>query len=223
MNGKSLKFAIAVLALLILGALGVWRLGIFGGSLDVVSSGSRVLGDPFAGPSAVGTVTMNGAGSTNQGAAGGAGVSDAGAAHMGETATGSSNGVAAAEQPTNYTLEQFQELTSKTFRDLPTSAQMRDLTEEQAHGYPEPLAKAGPALGRIAQAVHDQPALAGAASEFYIRCAQDADVLAPVRALCYSQVLKDPKAPPAQSLPPEVVRLAHLIPAAAEDGAPAGK
>ena len=115
--------------------------------------------------------------------------------------------------PMSYTPSQFQALSAKILRELPTSAAMRDLTEEEAHGYPEPLAKAGPLLGKIAQAVQSQPELKELATDFYVSCTQDRDILEPARALCYSHILTDPKAPRAEDLPPEVVRLAKLIPA----------
>jgi hypothetical protein len=111
------------------------------------------------------------------------------------------------------TPEQFGELTERTLRELPTSADLKNLTEEEAHDYPEPLARAGVPLGRIAQAVHDQPSLRPQATRFYADCARSDTVVVPVRALCYAHILGDPQAPAPESLPSEVVRLAKLIPA----------
>jgi hypothetical protein len=110
--------------------------------------------------------------------------------------------------------EQFVELTERTLRELPTAEDFKNLTEDEAHHYPEPLARAGGPLGRIAQAVHDQPSLRPQAERFYSECARAEALVVPVRALCYSHVIGSPQAPPAESLPAEVVRLAKLVPRA---------
>lgn len=109
--------------------------------------------------------------------------------------------------------EQFAALTERTLHELPTALDLRNLSEEEAHDYPEPLARAGVPLGRIAQAVHDQPSLKPQATRFYSDCAKSETIVVPIRALCYSHVLGDPQAPSPESLPSEVVRLARLIPA----------
>lgn len=111
------------------------------------------------------------------------------------------------------TPEEFTSLTEQTLGDLPTTNDLHGMSEEEAHDYPEALARAGGPLGQIAQAVHDQPALRSQATKFYADCASAESVVIPVRALCYSHVLGDAHAPTPESLPPEVVRLAKLIPA----------
>lgn len=111
-----------------------------------------------------------------------------------------------------WTAEQFGALTEQTLRELPTANDLKNLSTEEAHDYPEPLARAGAPLGRIAQAVNDQPSLKPQATRFYSDCARSEAIVVPVRALCYSHVMEDPQAPPAESLPAEVIRLAKLIP-----------
>lgn len=107
---------------------------------------------------------------------------------------------------------QFNDLIHKTLNELPTAASLRDLSEEETHDTPETVSEAGTQLGRIAQAVHDNPALAPAAADFYSRCARQAEVLTSVRALCYSHVMKPSDGENDPSIPPEVVRLARQIP-----------
>jgi hypothetical protein len=108
--------------------------------------------------------------------------------------------------------EQFAELCHQILKDLPTAANIRGLTDEEVHDTPEPIAVAGTQLGRIAQAVHDNPSLARAANDFYGRCAHQNEVLTPVRALCYSHVMNLKTDVSSDEVPEEVVRLARLIP-----------
>jgi hypothetical protein len=106
----------------------------------------------------------------------------------------------------------FAALAERTLRELPTAADMRALTPEQMHGYPPPIARAGRALGRVAQEVHDHPELAESAARFYRSCALSPAVVDPIRAMCYFHVMDTPDAPPAGSVPAEVARLARLLP-----------
>lgn len=105
---------------------------------------------------------------------------------------------------------EFERLLDRTYRELPTLEEIQRLPEEDAHDYPEPVARAGAALGDIAQAVEVEPSLKPQATGFYVQCARDGALVTPVRALCYSHVIGDPKAPSEETLPSEVVRLAKL-------------
>lgn len=112
--------------------------------------------------------------------------------------------------PSIMSAAEFERLIDRTYRELPTLEDLQLLSEEEAHDYPEPVALAGTALGAIAQAVDGNPALKPQATDFYVQCARDGALVTPVRALCYSHVIGDPKAPSEETLPSEVVRLAKL-------------
>lgn len=82
------------------------------------------------------------------------------------------------------TLAEFSELAQKTLLALPTLQNLRGLTNEEVHETPMVLRQAGHDLGEIAQALHDNPALASEAAAFYRTCFTRDDFPASVRGLC---------------------------------------
>src|SRR5690348_13606320 len=71
---------------------------------------------------------------------------------------------------------EFDELAAKTLSELPTAEDLRKSLREEDNehdAYPEALMRVGRPLGRIAQAVHDQPSLKPRATEFYVKCTLD--------------------------------------------------
>jgi len=90
---------------------------------------------------------------------------------------------------------EFQSLAEKVLAGLPKRAELRKLTDAQLHHAPPEVVRAGTLLGRVAQALHDNPSLGSLGSEFYKRCTSDQDFVTSVRALCYARlVARDPLA-----------------------------
>ena len=81
-------------------------------------------------------------------------------------------------------LGEFRELTSKTQGLLPKVSDLRKLGADEVHRTPELIREAGTALGNIAQALHDNPALASEAKAFYQECFQRTELPAQIRGLC---------------------------------------
>lgn len=89
--------------------------------------------------------------------------------------------------------ERFAVLTDKVLRELPKVGDLQGLSEEETHGAPGAVRRAGASLGEIAEALDANPELAPQALEFYRGCATQSEGLKSVRALCLSnyQALAD--------------------------------
>jgi hypothetical protein len=82
--------------------------------------------------------------------------------------------------------EEFRALGAAVMQALPTKADLRKLSDAEAHETPAPIITAGIELGKIAQAVADDPALEAEAITLYRECAVSPQHPDSVRALCYS-------------------------------------
>lgn len=95
--------------------------------------------------------------------------------------------VAAPAAPVKHmSTEEFRALGAEVMKALPTKADLKKLTDEEAHGTPAPIITAGVELGKIAEAIADDPALEAEAITLYRECAASPQHPDSVRALCYS-------------------------------------
>lgn len=81
--------------------------------------------------------------------------------------------------------EEFRALLLSVRAALPRKEALQKLDESEIHGTPEPIVEAGRQLGRVAQALADDPSHAREAFGFYESCAGTHDFADSVRALCF--------------------------------------
>lgn len=86
----------------------------------------------------------------------------------------------------HLTLEEFRVLAQQVSKSLPTKQDLKKISPEDAHLSPSPVLAAGESLGRIAEAVYNEPTLGEEAMVFYLDCANAPMYPDSVRALCYS-------------------------------------
>lgn len=86
----------------------------------------------------------------------------------------------------HLTLEEFRVLAQQVSKSLPTKQDLKKISPEDAHLSPSPVLAAGESLGRIAEAVYNEPNLGEEAMVFYLDCANAPMYPDSVRALCYS-------------------------------------
>lgn len=82
--------------------------------------------------------------------------------------------------------QEFRALAASVAKALPTKKSVQGLSDKDVHTTPKPMMEAGQQLGLIAQAVSNEPSLAGDAFVFYGKCAASGSFLDAVRALCFS-------------------------------------
>ncbi|RYZ87324.1 MAG: hypothetical protein EOP06_12865, partial [Proteobacteria bacterium] len=97
-------------------------------------------------------------------------------------AAGANDNVAAPAQ--SMDLNQFRQLLARTKQDLPKLKQLRELSSKDVHHTPTLIVNAGIALGQVAQALHDNPALASEATAFYQECFLGSELPVQIRSLC---------------------------------------
>jgi hypothetical protein len=83
---------------------------------------------------------------------------------------------------------EFNKLSEQVLAGLPKVSDLQKLKGEEAHHTPMIVSQAGIQVGRIAQAVHDNPALSEDGVQFYKKCATQGDGASSVRALCFAQL-----------------------------------
>ncbi len=89
--------------------------------------------------------------------------------------------------PDAESLRDFEELVAEARKNLATRDELRQLDAHAAHRFPKPLMRSAAALGRVAEAVKKNPALASTALEFYAECALSNALAQSVRALCLAR------------------------------------
>ncbi|MBU6375505.1 MAG: hypothetical protein KGQ59_05875 [Bdellovibrionales bacterium] len=114
--------------------------------------------------------------------------------------------------------DQFRALTRETLNSLVKQEELRKLSSEELHAFPQPLFQSAAALGQIAQKVAKDSTLVPEAIEFYSSCAGSPEVAQSIRALClaryqhHSRATKgDHQALPAGDIPESVVQLAQRV------------
>lgn len=91
----------------------------------------------------------------------------------------------AASRP-RLSTEEFRQIGAEVMKSLPTKNDLQNLDSAQAHGTPPPIVTAGLALGKLAEAIGDDPALEAEAVTLYRECAASPQHPDSVRALCFS-------------------------------------
>ncbi|MGE3262579.1 MAG: hypothetical protein AB7K68_12430 [Bacteriovoracia bacterium] len=82
--------------------------------------------------------------------------------------------------------EEFRALGAEVMKALPNKNDLQRLREAETHGTPPALIAAGIQLGKIAEAVANEPALEAEGITLYRECAASPQHPDSVRALCYS-------------------------------------
>lgn len=75
-------------------------------------------------------------------------------------------------------------------KQLPTIADLQNLTDEDLHYTPEVIREGGELIGRIHQEAADDPSKRQDALVFFKQCAEDTGVAVPIRAVCLNKVYK---------------------------------
>ncbi len=88
------------------------------------------------------------------------------------------------------TEEEFSSLITETAESIPTKADLRKLTDHEAHHMPASLQIAGEKLGQVAQAIANEPRLEPSAFSFYEKCVASSSFPDSIRALCFSNYKK---------------------------------
>jgi hypothetical protein len=122
--------------------------------------------------------------------------SPAGAAAANETvagapgSAGSASGDAATSKAAPLSPVEFHALVDEVEKSIPSQSELRKLTPEQAHMTPKTLQSAGIQLGRVAEALENNPNLAADGLYFYEKCVLTDTNPTSVRALCLSDYEK---------------------------------
>lgn len=82
-------------------------------------------------------------------------------------------------------VEEFRALLVSVRSSLPRKETLQGMSEVDTHSAPEPIIEAGRQLGRVSQALADDPSHAREAFAFYENCAGTLDYADSVRALCF--------------------------------------
>jgi hypothetical protein len=123
-------------------------------------------------------------------------------------------------EPVLMAPEEFRKLSKKVLMTLPKTGALQKLSAEEVHHTPALIREAGQNLGQVAQALHDNPALAGEAASFYKACFLKTDLPVQVRALCLAdhrnlRVRGGDRADwteDERQVHPEIHRLASMVP-----------
>ncbi|NDD91834.1 hypothetical protein EBZ37_07090 [bacterium] len=113
---------------------------------------------------------------------------------------------------------EFKKLTQTTLNSLVQQEELRKLSTEELHTFPQILLKSAVELGKIAEKITKDPSLVPEAIEFYSRCAGAREIAQSIRALClaryqhHSRATKgDHQALPAGDIPESVIQLAEHV------------
>ena len=87
-------------------------------------------------------------------------------------------------QQSAMSLSDFSELSQATQKALPTLQDFKSLSSKEAHTTPLIIQQAGSALGKVAQALSDNPHFAAEAAQFYRDCFARINLPDQIRALC---------------------------------------
>lgn len=90
----------------------------------------------------------------------------------------------------SMTEEEFQNLVKETERKLPKSSDIKKLPAGALHHTPVPVLQAGKDLGLLKEVLKVHESYDRVAAPFYERCAKNADVPTPVRALCLTNLIQ---------------------------------
>ena len=111
--------------------------------------------------------------------------------------------------------DRFSALTQRTLKSLVTQQDLRKLSEAELHTTPRVLLMSGLALGKIAEAIAQDPSLVPQAIEFYTDCAVSGDIAQTVRALCLARYQhhsgKSVPAVASSRIPESVIQLAEHV------------
>jgi hypothetical protein len=83
-------------------------------------------------------------------------------------------------------VEEFRALGAEVMKALPTRADLQKSSDEDLHYIPPPLIKAGAELGKIAEAIANEPSLESEGVTLYHECAASPQHPDSIRALCFS-------------------------------------
>ena len=119
--------------------------------------------------------------------------------------------------PKNYmTRATFQSVLSEALKTLPRREDVKNISDEEAHGIPLVVREKSRPLGQIADIIHDNPELIPDAIAFYELCARTDEMLNSIRGRClsnYKKFSKQLKLPMnLTGYPPDVVKLSNFIP-----------
>jgi hypothetical protein len=114
---------------------------------------------------------------------------------------------------------QFQGLVKEVNQLIPTQRELQNLSEQQAHFTPKVIVNASLGIGRIAQAISDNPNLTEDGKKFYRACAENEESPNSIRAACYfnyEEILKktgshDPSLKADPKISDNVKSLAHKL------------
>ncbi len=79
---------------------------------------------------------------------------------------------------------------SEALQTLPTLEEISDLKEEEVHHTPEIVMNAGTKIGELITAANDEPTRREETAKFFLSCAEDEDVVASIRALCWKSLTR---------------------------------
>ena len=89
-----------------------------------------------------------------------------------------------------YSSDEFSGLLMKVYSDIPTIDDLRRLSPEDAHNYPNSLIETGRNLGLIVELVKNKKELLNEAIGFYSKCSKRDRFPSSVRAICLSNLMK---------------------------------
>lgn len=79
---------------------------------------------------------------------------------------------------------------SKHFNSLPVKADIQKLKDSEVHLTPEIIKEAGARIGSVHAQAQTDPAKRADAMKFFKSCAEDSEVISPIRAVCLSKIYK---------------------------------
>jgi len=82
--------------------------------------------------------------------------------------------------------KEFVQLLDEVKSDLPTKEQLKQLEAKDVHQTPEIVLKGAVGVGRVAQALSDNPTLVPEGLQFYRECAENENNAVAIRAECFS-------------------------------------
>lgn len=85
---------------------------------------------------------------------------------------------------------QFQEESSAVLKGLPSLAELKEQVRKNPHYTPPALIRAGMRLGKIAQAIRENPSLQSEGIAFYQDCVSKVDLPKSIRAVCFTDLKK---------------------------------
>jgi hypothetical protein len=92
------------------------------------------------------------------------------------------------QQGSIATQREFNELSEKVLRELPTISELSKLSNEEVHQTPRRILEAGLEIGKVVEMLEANPELTPQATQFYEKCSYNSNYPTSVRALCFSHL-----------------------------------